>query len=480
MEEINNYINGELIAPIGNKFIANLNPATGETYAQIPDSEEADINLAAKAASEAAYQWGKSTIQERSALLLKIADLIEENADMLALVETNDTGKPISLSKTVDIPRAVANLKFFATAILHTTDRAHISNENLLNYTKRHPLGVVGCISPWNLPLYLFTWKIAPALATGNTVIAKPSELTPATAFLFSKICIEAGLPKGVLNIVHGYGDKAGATLVAHKDVKAISFTGGTITGIKIAQACAPHLKKVSLELGGKNPFIVFSDTDLEKVIPIAIRAAFSNQGQICLCGSRFLIQKELYEKFKERFVEEAIKLKIGDPLEPETQIGSVISQAHAEKVLGYINLAKDEGGNLLCGGEVEKIEGRCSDGNFIRPTVFENLNANCRVNQEEIFGPMVTLTPFKDASEAIELANYSRYGLAASLWTDNVNLAHQFAANLKTGIVWVNCWMERDLRTPFGGMKASGVGREGGIDALHFFTEQQNICIKS
>jgi aminomuconate-semialdehyde/2-hydroxymuconate-6-semialdehyde dehydrogenase len=480
MEQITNYIGGELIAPVNNSYLDNYNPATGEAYSQIPDSEEADIKHAVNCAKEAAKNWSKTSAEERSALMLKVADLVEANLDMLALVETNDTGKPIHLSKTVDIPRAVANLKFFATAILHTTDKAHISSESLLNYTKRHPLGVVGCISPWNLPLYLFTWKIAPALATGNTVVAKPSELTPATAFLFSKICIEAGLPKGVLNIVHGKGIKAGASLVANPEVMAISFTGGTVTGRKIAQVCAPTFKKVSLELGGKNPFVVFNDVDVENVVQTAVRAAYANQGQICLCGSRFLIQQELYEKFKEAFIKATAELKIGDPLIPSTQVGAVISDAHAEKVMSYINLAHKEGGKLLYGGEKVTVEGRCEKGNFIQPTIFENLPLDCRVNQEEIFGPMVTLAPFKDETEALHLANSSRYGLAASLWTKDLNLAHRFAARLKTGIVWVNCWMERDLRTPFGGMRDSGMGREGGKDALDFFTEQQNICIKT
>ncbi|MBT31097.1 MAG: 2-hydroxymuconic semialdehyde dehydrogenase [Thalassobius sp.] len=480
MEKLLNYIDGELQEPVSGNFIENINPATGEAYALIPDSDESDVKLAVEAARKASESWSKTTVQERSELMLKIAEIIDANADTLALVETNDTGKPINLSKTVDIPRAAANMRFFATAILHTTDNAHITNQQAINYTKRHPLGVVGCISPWNLPLYLFTWKIAPALATGNTIIAKPSELTPATAFLFSKICKEVGLPKGVLNIVHGYGDKAGAAIVSHEDVNAISFTGGTTTGSKIASVCAPTFKKVSLELGGKNPFVVFDDCDLDKAVETAVRASFSNQGQICLCGSRILVQASCYDAFKEAFLAKTKELKIGDPLVPSTDVGAVISNNHSEKILSYIDLALKEGGQILTGGNKTQVEGRCKQGNFITPTVIENLSANCRVNQEEIFGPVVSLMKFTDEQEAVTLANDSKYGLAASIWTNDINKANRVSSAIKCGIVWVNCWMLRDLRTPFGGMKQSGLGREGGEEALRFFTEPQNICIQT
>ncbi|UZR92643.1 aldehyde dehydrogenase [Chondrinema litorale] len=480
MEKLLNYIDGELQEPVSGNFIENINPATGEAYALIPDSDENDVNLAVEAANKASESWSTTTVQERSEWMLKIAEIIDANADTLALVETNDTGKPINLSKTVDIPRAAANMRFFATAILHTTDNAHITNQQAINYTKRHPLGVVGCISPWNLPLYLFTWKIAPALATGNTVIAKPSELTPATAFLFSKICKEVGLPKGVLNIVHGYGDKAGAAIVSHEDVNAISFTGGTATGSKIASVCAPSFKKVSLELGGKNPFVVFDDCNLENTVETAVRASFSNQGQICLCGSRILVHESCYESFKNAFLAKTKELKIGDPLVPFIDVGAVISNNHSEKILSYIDLAIKEGGKILTGGNKTQVEGRCTKGNFITPTIIENLSANCRVNQEEIFGPVVSLMKFKDEKEAITLANDSKYGLAASVWTNDINKANRVSSAIKCGIVWVNCWMLRDLRTPFGGMKQSGLGREGGEEALRFFTEPQNICIQT
>lgn len=480
MEKLLNYIDGELKEPLSGNFIENINPATGEAYALIPDSYKEDVNLAIEAAKKAHESWRKTTVQERSELMLKIAEIIDTNADTLALVETNDTGKPINLSKTVDIPRAAANMRFFATAILHTTDNAYFTNEQAINYTKRHPLGVVGCISPWNLPLYLFTWKIAPALATGNTVIAKPSELTPSTAFLFSKICKEVGLPKGVLNIIHGYGDKAGAAIVSHEDVNAISFTGGTATGSKIASVCAPSFKKVSLELGGKNPFVVFDDCDFEKAVETAVKASFSNQGQICLCGSRILVQASCYDTFKEAFIAKTKELKVGDPLVPSTDVGAVISSKHSEKILSYIDLALKEGGKILTGGEKYQVEGRCKQGNFIMPTIIENLSNNCKVNQEEVFGPVVSLISFKDEKEAITSANDSKYGLAASVWTNNINKANRVSAAIKCGIVWVNCWMLRDLRTPFGGMKQSGLGREGGEEALRFFTEVQNICIQN
>jgi aminomuconate-semialdehyde/2-hydroxymuconate-6-semialdehyde dehydrogenase len=348
-----------------------------------------------------------------------------------------------------------------------------------LNYTLRTPIGVVACISPWNLPLYLFTWKIAPALAAGNCVVAKPSEVTPMTAFLFSKICIEAGLPKGVLNIVHGLGPKVGAALTSHPNIPVISFTGGTKTGAEIARVAAPMFKKLSLELGGKNPNIIFADCDFEKTVKESVRASFTNQGEICLCGSRIYIEASIYEKFKVAFVEEVEKLKVGDPLLPQTKVGAIASQLHYDKILGYIDLAKEEGGTILCGGKPAEVEERCKNGFFIEPTVVEGLDHLCRTNQEEIFGPVVTLQKFETEKEVIEFANSNNYGLACILFTENLTRAHRVAAAVKSGIVWINCWLLRDLRTPFGGMKQSGVGREGGWEALRFFTEPKNVCIK-
>jgi len=376
----------------------------------------------------------------------------------------------------------VSNLGFFATAILHTQTEAHETDRGALNVTLRRPRGVAGCISPWNLPLYLFTWKIAPALATGNTVVGKPSELTPRTAYELARICADEGLPAGVLNIVHGLGSKAGAALVEHPDVPAISFTGGTRTGAGIGAAAARQFKKVSLELGGKNPTLVFADVDLDRVVPETLRAAFSNQGQICLSGSRILVERPAYDAFLEKFTAAAGDLRVGDPRDEATDLGSLVSAAHREKVLGYIALAREEGGLVHCGGGApspESLPERCREGYFVSPTVITGVPPEGRVMQEEIFGPVVTVTPFDTEAEALAIANGTAYGLAASIWTRDLARAHRVAAAVESGIIWVNCWMLRDLRTPFGGMKHSGVGREGGNEALRFFTEPKNVCIR-
>jgi len=477
MTTLLNYIDGQLINPLNGLFIDNYEPATGAVFSQIPDSQKEDVLLAVQAAQKAFPIWANTSAAKRSEVLLKIAELIEQNLEALAMAESQDNGKPLSLAQNMDIPRAAANMRFFATAILHQEDQAHLTDQ-LINYTARKPIGVVGCISPWNLPLYLFTWKIAPALAAGCTVVAKPSEVTPLTAFLFAKICIQAGLPSGVLNIVHGTGPNVGAAIVEHPKVLAISFTGGTQTGKHIASVAAPMFKKLSLELGGKNPTIVFEDADFEQAVSTAVRAAFTNQGQICLCGSRIFVQKSIFESFKNAFVAQTKALVVGDPLEPATKIGALVSKAHMEKVQSYIQLAIEEGGTLLAGGEQVKLTGRCAEGYFLSPTVFEGLSAYCRTNTEEIFGPVVTLTPFEDEQEALAFANASPYGLAASLWTNDIKRAHRVAEHIDAGIVWINCWLMRDLRTLFGGMKQSGVGREGGFEALHFFTEAKNIAV--
>jgi aminomuconate-semialdehyde/2-hydroxymuconate-6-semialdehyde dehydrogenase len=384
----------------------------------------------------------------------------------------------VKLAKAVDIPRASANMRFFATAAIHFASESH-AMEGAINYTLRTPVGVVGCISPWNLPLYLFTWKIAPALAIGCTVVAKPSELTPRTAYLFSKLCMEAGLPAGVLNIVHGRGAEAGHAIIEHPEVAAISFTGGTATGKHIASVAAPMFKKLSLELGGKNPNIVFADCDFEQAVKTSVTASFSNQGEICLCGSRILVERSVYEKFVAAFVERTRQLVVGDPLAETTHVGALVSEGHMKKVLGYIALAQQEGGNVLTGGQQVTVPGRCAQGFFVEPTVIVGLDQQCRTNQEEIFGPVVTIMPFDREEEAVVFANSTAYGLAATVWTENLSKAHRVAAALKSGIVWVNCWLLRDLRTPFGGVKQSGVGREGGWEALRFFTEAKNVCVK-
>lgn len=479
MLHIQNYINGNLTNPTSNLYINGINPATGEIFAQIPESNQEDIQLAVKAAQKAFEKWSKTSAEERFTILNKIANLIDENFEELALAETNDNGKPLWLSKQVDIPRASSNFRFFATSIMHFASESHQTNDNVLNYTLRKPIGVVACISPWNLPLYLFTWKIAPALAAGNCVIAKPSEVTPVTAFLLSKICIQAGLPAGVLNIVHGTGQNCGEEIVKHKDIKAISFTGSTRAGERIASIAAPMFKKLSLELGGKNPVIIFKDCNWEKMLKETIRSSFGNMGQICLCGSRILIEKDGYEDFKKYFIDIVKKLHVGDPLEETSKQGAIVSKAQFEKVLNCIETAKQEGGRILIGGNAVKLEGRCANGYFIEPTVIEGLGQNCKTNTEEIFGPVVTLQPFKTEEEALHLANSTDYGLAATIWTQDISKAHRLANKIESGIVWINCWLVRDLRTPFGGIKNSGVGREGGWEALKFFTEAMNVCLE-
>jgi aminomuconate-semialdehyde/2-hydroxymuconate-6-semialdehyde dehydrogenase len=476
---VKNYINGELREAVSGEYFDNFDPSIAEAYGIVPDSDERDIELAVQAAESAFPKWSTTPVAERSKLMTKIAALIERDLAEFARAECVDNGKPLHLARSIDIPRAIKNFEFFASAILGFSSESHTMEDGSVNYTLRSPVGIVGAISPWNLPLYLFTWKIAPALITGNCVIAKPSELTPMTAYLLSEACIEAGLPKGVLNVVHGYGNKVGRAISLHPKIKAITFTGGTKTGADIASIAAPMFKKLSLELGGKNPNIIFADCDYVKMLETTVQSSFRNQGEICLCGSRIFVQKPIYEKFKKDFVERTGKLVIGDPLETGTDQGAIVSLQHMEKVLSYIELAKAEGGRILCGGNRFIPEGRCKDGWFIEPAIIEGLPYNCRTNQEEIFGPVVTLIPFETEEDALMMANSSEYGLASIIWTENLARAHRVAALIETGIVWINCWMVRDLRTPFGGMKSSGVGREGGTEALRFFTEPKNVCVK-
>ncbi len=479
MKRIQNYINGKLENPISNQWLDNYDPSVGEVYAHIPNSGKEDVEKAVLAAKKAFKTWSVTSIEERSRILHKIADGIEANMEKLVVAESKDNGKPLALAGAVDIPRAVSNFRFYAQAITQFSSNAH---ENIgsksINYTLRKPMGVVGCISPWNLPLYLFSWKIAPALVTGNCVIAKPSEVTPMTAFLLSEICQKAGLPDGVLNIVHGLGTSTGQAIVEHPEIKAISFTGGTKTGAHISRIAAPMFKKLSLELGGKNPNIIFADCDYDKMLKVTLKSSFANQGQICLCGSRIFVEKSIYEQFKKDFITKTKALKVGSPKNPDSDLGAMVSKEHFEKVLSYIQNVEKYGGKLLCGGNPVKVEGHES-GYYLEPTIIEVGSNDCKLNQEEIFGPVVTLMPFETEEEVLAMANEVRYGLSSTLWTSNLNRAMRISNALETGIVWVNTWLNRDLRTPFGGVKESGIGREGGFYALEFFTEPKNVCIQ-
>ena len=477
--QIRNFIDGEFVEPIGGKYVDNIEPATGKPYSQVADSDAQDIDLAVAAAEKAFADWSRKPAAERSRFLLRIADLVERDLEKFARAESIDTGKPISLARSLDIPRAIANFRFFATAILHAESEAHITDNVAFNYTLRQPRGIAGLISPWNLPLYLLSWKIAPAIAVGNTAIAKPSELTPTTAYMLCETCHEAGLPNGVLNVVHGTGPNVGAAITAHPKINTISFTGGTVTGRKVAEACAPLFKKVSLELGGKNPNIVFADADLDAAIAGSVRSSFANQGQICLCGSRVFVERSAYKGFVERFIGRTAQLRLGDPLDEKTDQGAIVNKMQLDKIKFYVDLAQKEGGKIALGGSTPQPPNeRCREGYFFQPTVITDLPVSCRTNREEIFGPVVTITPFDHEEEVIAYANDCDYGLASSVWTQNLSRAHRVAERINTGTVWVNCWLLRDLRVPFGGMKQSGVGREGGEEALRFFTEPKNVCI--
>ncbi|MBR9914777.1 MAG: aldehyde dehydrogenase [Algicola sp.] len=477
--KIQNYINGNFHDPVDQQWLDNYNPSNGTVYGQIPNSSKADVDNAYIAAKSAFPSWSQTTLEERSRILIKISELLESHLQRFAEAESKDNGKPIALAKSIDIPRAASNFRFFGNAITQFASESHESvGQQAINYTLRQPIGVVGCISPWNLPLYLFTWKIAPALATGNCVVAKPSEVTPMTAYLLGEICNEAGLPKGVLNIVHGLGTTTGQAIIEHPDIKAISFTGGTATGAHIARTAAPMFKKLSLELGGKNPNIIFADCDYEDMLNTTVRSSFANQGQICLCGSRIFVEATIYEQFKSDFISKVKQLKVGHPSEAHTDIGALVSKPHLEKVKSYIDIAKSENGDVLCGGEEVKVQG-FENGYYLEPTVIEVKDDTCRVNQEEIFGPVVTIMPFADEDDVLQMANRVKYGLSATLWTNDLKRTMRMSHQLQAGIVWVNTWMMRDLRTPFGGVKASGVGREGGFEALRFFTEAKNVCIK-
>jgi aminomuconate-semialdehyde/2-hydroxymuconate-6-semialdehyde dehydrogenase len=478
VKTLRNFIGGAFAAPAGGGYLADVDPSTGERIADVPDSGPEDVERAV-AAAQAALDgtWGRAATAEHADLLDAVAAEIGKRAEELAELESLDTGKPIKLARTVDVPRAVANFRFFAGAIRHDETGFH-QMDGALNYTLRRPLGVAALVTPWNLPIYLLSWKTAPALAMGNAVVAKPSELTPLTAAALAEIFESVGAPAGAFNLVHGLGPRAGEALVGHPGVAAVSFTGGTATGRRVASVAAPQFKKLSLELGGKNPTLVFADADLETAVAGAVRAGFLNQGQVCLCGSRVLVARGIWDRFVPAFVERVKALKVAPPSDPDADVSALVSEAHRRKVEGYLALAKEEGGRFLTGGA--RPEGRAFEkGAYLMPTVVDGLSPSCRTATEEIFGPVVTLHPFDSEDEALAIANGVRYGLSASVFTTDLARAHRVSAKLESGMVWVNTWLLRDLRVPFGGMKESGVGREGGRHSLEFFSEQRNVCVK-
>lgn len=480
---LENFINGKFL-PCKN-HIDSYDPSTGKVYCKVPDSDQEEVDMAVKAACDAFESWSKTPPELRAKIMRKIADLIESKLDEFAEAESRDQGKPVLLAKTVDIPRACLNLRFFASTIINASSMNHsnvLNKVGAVNYCVRCPIGVAGLISPWNLPLYLLTFKIAPAIAAGNTVVCKPSEMTSVTAWMMAKLMNEAGLPPGVCNLVFGTGPKAGAAIVKHPDIPVISFTGSTATGQTITQMSAPFYKKLSLELGGKNAAIVFDDADLEKCLATTIRSSFANQGEICLCTSRVFVQKGIFDKFLEKFVEKTRQLQVGSPKDPGTNLGALISKEHLAKVLGYVKLAVNEGGEIVCGEGKDpplNLPSPHTEGYFMRPTVITGLADSTRCMQEEIFGPVVSIVPFDTEEEVIKRANGVQYGLCAVVWTENVSRTHRVSQRLQAGTVWCNCWLVRDLNMPFGGFKASGIGREGATESYEFYTEAKTICIK-
>jgi aminomuconate-semialdehyde/2-hydroxymuconate-6-semialdehyde dehydrogenase len=478
LKRVQNFIDGRWEAPSTGAYLLNLNPALGEPFSEIPNSDAHDVDLAVQSAEQAFRSWSQLEPQARAQYLHQIADRIAARIDEFAQVESQDQGKPVLLAKKMDIDRAIRNFQFFANEILKE-ETENYQEKGYHSFVQRKPVGVAGLISPWNLPLYLLSWKIAPALACGNTVVCKPSEFTSMTAALLAEVCLEVGLPAGVINIVFGLGTPVGEAIVRHPKVPLISFTGGTETGRKIYRDSAEHFKKISLELGGKNPNLIFADCDLQKAVATTIRSSFLNQGEICLCGSRIYVEESLLPQFLEVFIDAVKKLKVGDPQDPETFMGALISEAHLHKVQSYIRIAQEEGGKILCGGDRPELAKKFQKGFFLNPTVIVGLPETSRCVQEEIFGPVVTISSFKTIEEAVEKANGVKYGLSATVWSKDVKKAEKLASRLHTGTVWINDWLLRDLRVPFGGMKHSGLGREGGKYSTEFYTEATTVVVK-
>ena len=476
MITVQNYVNGKFISV--EETIEDVNPATGEVIANIPRTKSSDVEEAVLAADKARNVWSSLSLDKRIGWLEKIADALEARSDDIAMLESLDTGKPIKLARAVDASRSIANFRFFAEFSKDFSKEKFVMDD-ATNHIILKPVGIAGLITPWNLPLYLLSWKIAPAIVMGNTVVAKPSELTPLTANLLAEVIHDVGLPAGVVNIVHGLGHEAGQTIVAHPKVNLISFTGGTITGKKVAETASPMFKKLSLELGGKNATIVLDDVNIDSVIPEIARSGFLNQGQVCLCGSRILVSDKIWNEFVEKFVDYVDNMKVGNPSSDDSDLGALVSFAHRDKVESYIHLAQREGGEILCGGDRPNLESPFDMGAFLRPTIISNLDYQSRTATEEIFGPVVTLHPFRTEKEAIEMANCTDYGLAGSVWTSDSARGKKIAEKIETGMVWVNTWLHRDLRVPFGGVKDSGVGTEGGRWSLSFFSQPVNICVK-
>jgi acyl-CoA reductase-like NAD-dependent aldehyde dehydrogenase len=480
---VNNFVDGEFCLPDDGQYLDSVNPATGQVWAKIADSGQSDVERAVNAANNALLHWTRVPTQTRSQILCRVADLLEERLEEFAVAESRDQGKPVWLARSVDIPRAVHNFRSFATSMLHHCERStYLDTADALNYTSRDPVGVAVLISPWNLPLYLLTFKMAPALACGNTVVCKPSELTSVTCWMLCQLLQQAGVPRGVVNVVFGSGSRVGNALVAHPRTHLVSFTGSTLTAHQIRLAAAPYCKKLSLELGGKNAAVIFEDADLEKCLETTIRSSFMNQGEICLCTSRLFVDKSIFNSFLQKFVERTRKITVGDPMLDSTWMGALVSRQHRDKVLGYIELAQSEGCQVCCGHGVDgpiDLDESHREGYFIRPTVLTNVSDKSRLMTEEIFGPVVCVVPFDTEHEVVDRVNSVEYGLSATVWSGNVDRIHRVARVLKVGTVWLNCWMVRDLHMPFGGMKSSGIGREGIVDSLEFYTELRTVCLQ-